>query len=69
MQSAKLWNLAMWCGRRNGKPLGCVRQIDSTLQVELGVVAGARYVVGGAIADAGDGELAAMQRCAALAGA
>lgn len=42
----------MWRGGRNGKPLGCVRQVDSTLQIELGAVAKARHVVGSAIAGA-----------------
>lgn len=59
----------MWCGGRNGKPLGCVRQIDSALQIELGVVAEACHVVGGAIGSARDGEFTAMQRGGSLAGA
>jgi hypothetical protein len=45
------------------------RQVDGTLQIELGVVAKTCHIVGDAIAGAGDGELAAMQRRGSLAGA
>lgn len=64
MQGAKLGSLPTGCGRRNRKPLGCVRQVDGTLQIELGVVAKACHIVGVAIAGAGDGELAAITRLA-----
>lgn len=46
----------MWCGGRIGKPLGCVRQVDCTLQIELGVVTKTRHFFGSAIAGASDGD-------------
>ena len=54
---------------RNGEPLRGVWQIESAFQVELGVVAQPRRLIGGRIALAQDRELASAQGRRSLAGA
>ena len=69
MYGAELRDLAMWCSGRNGKPLGCVRQVDIALQIELGVVTETCHVIGSAIGGVLNGEFATIQSCGSLTGA
>ena len=68
MQRAELGDLTMWYGRRHREPLCRVRQIERLFQIELGVVAEARGLVGGWISIAQDRKFTSAQGSRPLAG-